>query len=238
MGSLVAALRSARSGFVLTVFTSFVVGLTACGGGDEEAPAQSAASPGAHVASLAPVAAASSPPLSITGTPSRSIRQGLHYNFVPTVPNAGHRQLTFRIANKPRWASFSPYDGSLRGAPGAADIGNYPDIAISVADGQQAVSLSRFAIDVVATASGSIVVSWNPPVERTDGSPLRDLAGFKIYFGTHPGEYPQSVTIANPGITTYLIEELTPATYFVVATSFDSSGVESPFSNITSKSVF
>ena len=238
MGSLVAALRSARPVFVRTVFSSLIACLTACGGGDEETPARSAASPAAHVASLAPAAAASSAPLSIVGTPSTSIRRGLNYNFEPAVPNAGSRQLTFQIANKPRWASFSPYDGSLHGAPGPADLGNYPDIVISVGDGQQIVSLPRFAIDVVATASGSIVVSWNPPVARTDGSPLRDLAGFKIYFGTRPGEYAQSVTIANSGLTTYMIEELTPATYFVVATSFDSSGVESQFSNVASKRVF
>jgi hypothetical protein len=95
--------------------------------------------------------------------------------------------------------------------------------------------LAAFDIEVVATATGSVSITWNPPTERTDGTPLGDLAGYRIYFGTDPEDFHNSIAIHNPGITTYLIEELTPATYFVVATSFDSTGAESWFSNVASK---
>jgi hypothetical protein len=80
-------------------------------------------------------------------------------------------------------------------------------------------------------------VSWAAPTERTDGSVLTNLAGFRLYWGTVPGYYPNSVTIDNPGIATYVIDQLVPGTYYLVATAFDASGLESEFSNGASRSV-
>jgi hypothetical protein len=57
-----------------------------------------------------------------------------------------------------------------------------------------------------------------------------DLAGYRIYWGTTPGVYPNSVTINNPGLTTYVVENLSAGTYEFVATSFNNSGVESDYS--------
>ena len=65
--------------------------------------------------------------------------------------------------------------------------------------------------------------------------PLFDLAGFKIYWGTSPGSYPNSVTIDNPGLTSYVVSNLTAGTYEFVATAYNLAGVESVFSNTATR---
>ncbi|HSG66615.1 MAG TPA: hypothetical protein VLD39_16525, partial [Gammaproteobacteria bacterium] len=61
--------------------------------------------------------------------------------------------------------------------------------------------------------------------------------GYRIYWGTTAGSYPNSVTIDNPGLTTYVVENLVPGTYVFVATSFNASGVESAYSGAATKTV-
>ncbi len=112
----------------------------------------------------------------------------------------------------------------------AADVGVYSDIVVAVSDGQASDSLPAFSISVEAISLGSATLSWTAPTYNDDGSQLNDLAGFKLYWGTTPGNYPNSVTINNASVTTYLIENLTPGTYEFIATSFNTSGVESRFS--------
>ncbi len=77
----------------------------------------------------------------------------------------------------------------------------------------------------------SATLSWTPPTQNTDGSPLTDLAGYKIYYGNESGNYQTSIQIDNPGITIYVVENLTPNTYYFVITAFNRIGAESDFSN-------
>ena len=80
-------------------------------------------------------------------------------------------------------------------------------------------------------------MSWTPPTQNTDGSDLTDLSGFKIYYGTSAGNYPNQITINNSGVTMYVVDNLSPNTWYFVSTSFNSSGVESDFSNVSSKTI-
>jgi hypothetical protein len=73
---------------------------------------------------------------------------------------------------------------------------------------------------------------WLPPTQNTDDSPLTDLAGYKLYWGTSPGTFPNSIFLGGPGLASYLVENLTPNTYFFVITAFNDAGVESGFSNV------
>ncbi len=84
---------------------------------------------------------------------------------------------------------------------------------------------------------GSATLSWTPPTQNLDGSPLIDLTGYKIYYGNKPGNYRSSIHIDNPGLTIYVVEHLTPNTYYFVLTAVNSSGAESRFSNEVSKLV-
>jgi len=171
-------------------------------------------------------------PPTISGAPLAAIVYGRTYTFVPTAVDPERMRLSFNIVNKPHWASFDPATGTLEGTPEASDVGAYDDITISVSDGLYRVSLRSFSLDVVATATGSIAVNWLPPTERDDGTPLTDLAGYNLRWGTALGHYPNLAAIPNAGIAAYVIDELPPGTYYLVATAYDALGVESEFSNV------
>jgi hypothetical protein len=173
----------------------------------------------------------------IGGTPPASIVENQAYSFVATASDADGDTLTFSIVNKPSWASFSTSNGALSGTPGAGTVGTYADIRISVTDGKASASLPAFSIDVSQSAMGTATLSWAPPTTRTDGTPLTDLAGYRIHYGTSPGVYSTRISIDNPGITTYVVENLAPATYYFVTTAFDTAGGESDYSNVASKTI-
>jgi hypothetical protein len=79
--------------------------------------------------------------------------------------------------------------------------------------------------------SGSVTLSWQPPTENADGTPLMDLSGYKVYVGTNSGSYEyREIRLDNPGLTTYMVENLAPGTYFIAATAYNAYGVESSFS--------
>ena len=82
-----------------------------------------------------------------------------------------------------------------------------------------------------------MTLSWVAPTENSDGTPLTDLAGYNIYFGLSQGDHSNRVHINNPSISTYMVENLLPDTYYVVATSFNSLNVESTYSNVAVKTV-
>jgi hypothetical protein len=173
----------------------------------------------------------------ISGTPSTSVMQGNAYAFTPTTSDPNGDSLTFSIANKPAWASFNTSTGALQGTPSAGDVGNYSNITISVSDGSASASLPTFSLTVDAIAMGSATLSWVAPAQNVDGSPLNDLAGYKLYWGTSPGVYTDSVTLNNPGITTYLVENLGSGTHYFAARAFNAADEESALSNETSKTI-
>ena len=92
-------------------------------------------------------------------------------------------------------------------------------------------------VAVVLNNNGTALLSWIPPTDNTDGSSLTDLVGYKIRYGTSSGSYSDTITINNPGITSYLVENLASAEWHFVMTSFNSSGIESSYSSEVSKTV-
>lgn len=85
---------------------------------------------------------------------------------------------------------------------------------------------------------GTVTLYWTAPTRNTDGSPLTDLAGYNIYYGTRPGDYRSSIHLDNPGLTTYVVEYLQPDTYYFAMTAINSSGAESAFSGEAISQVF
>jgi hypothetical protein len=173
----------------------------------------------------------------ISGSPSTQVLAGSQYSFTPTASDPDGNPLTFSISNQPAWASFNSATGRLSGTPTAADVRSYTNIVIRVSDGQATTSLAAFSVAVVAVATGSATLSWTPPTQNTDGSPLTNLAGYRIYWGPSQSSYPNSATLNNSGLTSYVINQLTPGTWYFVATALNSQGVESSFSNSASKTI-
>src|SRR5580698_2088663 len=102
----------------------------------------------------------------ISGTPATSVIAGSAYSFTPTASDADGDTLTFAVSNLPDWANFDPSSGTLSGTPPPASIGSYPNISISVSDGQATTSLAPFAIAVLAP----LTISGNPPTEVAVGT--------------------------------------------------------------------
>jgi hypothetical protein len=173
----------------------------------------------------------------ISGAPATSVKQGASYSFRPTASDADGDTLAFSIANKPSWATFSASTGQLSGTPTAAQVGAYSNIVISVSDGKTKASLPAFAIAVTQISDGAVTLSWTSPTENTDGSALTNLAGYRILYGTSASELTQSIQIANPGLMTYVVEDLSPGTYYFAVRAYASNGGESDNSNVVSQVV-
>jgi len=174
---------------------------------------------------------------SVSGTPPTQIMAGSQFSFSPTINNPNGVTLTFGITNPPSWATFSTTTGAVTGTPGAGDVGTYTNINVSVSDGQTTVTRGPYSIQVVATATGSATLTWTPPTQNTDGTSLTNLTGYKIYWGTSQSNLTNSATLTNPGLATFVVDQLTPATWYFAATATNSAGAESAFSNIGSKTI-
>ena len=175
--------------------------------------------------------------LTISGSPASAVLIGGNYSFTPSVSGANGDVLTFSIHNQPRWATFDSLTGCVSGQAEPGDEGVYDEIQITVSNGSKSASLTNFSITVTDTAFGSMTLSWAAPTENSDGTPLTDLAGYNIYFGLSQGDYSNQVHIDNPSINTYMVENLLPDTYYVVATAFNSFGNESEYSDVVVKTV-
>jgi hypothetical protein len=205
-------------GFAILISIA-AIALSGCLSGSDE---DSASADSALPANAAP---------SISGSPPTAVNVDESYSFVPSATDANDDALQFSIENKPLWITFNQDSGKLSGRPTAADVGVYSDILLSVSDGSASASLPRFSISVDQVGNFSTTLSWTAPTQNEDGSTLTDLAGYKLYWGTGAGDYSNSVTIDTPGITTYVVENLSAGTYEFVATSFNEAGVESVYSN-------
>jgi hypothetical protein len=161
--------------------------------------------------------------------------QGTAYSFQPTASDADGDALTFSIVNAPSWATLNTATGRLQGTPTASHVGTYSNISIRVSDGKTTTSLPAFDITVLAVAPGSATLSWTPPTLNSDGSPLTNLAGYRVYWGPAAGTYTSSVTLNNAGLSSYVVANLVSGTHYFVVTALNTSGVESPFSNVASK---
>jgi hypothetical protein len=177
------------------------------------------------------------PPV-ISGTPSKSVQAGSAYAFTPTASDPEGKTLTFSITNKPAWATFSTTTGKLSGTPSSAQTGTYSNITIKVSDGSLTASLAAFSIVVSSTTTtGSATLSWTPPTLNTDGTTLTNLAGYRILYGTSAGALTRTVQVANPGLSRYVVENLTAGTWYFSVRAYTSSGAESSLSNTASASV-
>ncbi len=183
-------------------------------------------------------AAASNSAPTITGTPVKTVLAGLAYTFKPTAYDANRDALTFSVQNKPSWATFSATTGQLSGTPTTA--GTVSNILISVSDGKAAASLPAFSLTVLPGAVGSsraATLNWVPPTVYEDGSALTNLAGYRIRYGKSAGELSTVVTIANPGVASYVIDGLASGVWYFAVAAFTSEGAESNDSAVVSASV-
>ena len=213
---------------------SLILVLAGCGGGGVGNPLNSAASLSNETSLETPGA------LVLTGTPPASVSVGDPYYYAPTV-SQGSVPVSFSIQGQPAWTSFDYQTGALAGTPTAADVGPSGEITITAYNSVNTVSVGPFAIEVVPAGSpgrsGSATLTWSPPGVNTDGSPLTNLAGYYVHFGTSEASLTQIIELTDASATTYVVSNLSPGTYYFAVSAYNSLGLEGAWSNIASKTL-
>ena len=87
------------------------------------------------------------------------------------------------------------------------------------------------------STSQTAIVSWTPPVQRTDGSALTDLAGYRVYYGKGLNSLTQIIDIRNTGQTSQFIDGLDTGTWYFAVTAYTRDGLESEMSNLGAKRI-
>jgi hypothetical protein len=90
---------------------------------------------------------------------------------------------------------------------------------------------------VIPAATGSASLAWTPPTQNTDGSTLTDLRGYRIYHGTSAASLSVLLDVANPGITTSVVDNLGSGTHYFAISAYNAAGAESARSAIGSKTI-
>ena len=228
-----AAGHSARRAVACLVCFSSIT-LTACGSGShfpsamdraEASPPSTGADP-----NDAPI---------ISGKPLSTAVVNVPYVFRPAVHDPDGDVLVFHVARKPSWATFDPATGQLAGTPPAGTNGTYTDITIFVSDGELKTSLPPFSIKVATSSAtgstSSAALSWSAPTQNEDGSPLTDLAGYRIHYGTSASDLSKQVEVGNPTTTRTVVQNLTRGTWFFAISAYTHNGAESSRSAVVSK---
>jgi hypothetical protein len=199
-------------------------------------------SDGVATSSLAPysvtVVATNALP-SIGGAPATSATVGVAYSFIPSASDPDGQRLTFSIVNGPSWAQFDTATGRLTGTPGTANVGTTTSgIVISATDGQDSVSLPAFSLAVVnPVPRGSATLSWSPPTSNVDGTPVTNLAGYRVKYGQQASNLSETVSVPSPGITSVVIENLSTGTWYFAVSAYTTANIESDLSNLAQKTL-
>ncbi len=83
--------------------------------------------------------------------------------------------------------------------------------------------------------TGQATLSWTAPTTNEDGTPLTDLAGFKLYYSKTAGTYTAFMNL-KPDTTAYTIS-LPDGTWYFAVTAYNESKTESSYSNEVSKTI-
>lgn len=94
------------------------------------------------------------------------------------------------------------------------------------------------ALGLAATCAhaGTATVSWTAPTQNTDGSPLTNLAGYRIYYGTSATAINTVVDIP-VATTTQRILTLPAGMHYFQMTAYNTLGVESARTAVLSKDI-
>ena len=165
-------------------------------------------------------------------------RVGETYSFEPVAGDADGDSLRFTADNLPPWASIDPNNGRITGTPGPSDEGVYELITIAVADSGRRVQSAPFSITVLAdVATGMATLRWEAPPSKLDGSPLDDLAGYRILYGRNADDLDQSVLIDDPAVTSYEFTALEKGIWYFAVVAVNSGGLEGPPTVVSTKSI-
>jgi hypothetical protein len=88
-----------------------------------------------------------------------------------------------------------------------------------------------------STTTGTATLSWTAPTLYTNGTPITDLAGYNLYYGTSSTTMTKVIAINNPAASSYTISSLASGTWYFAIRAYDVQAVESELSTIVSKTI-
>jgi Fibronectin type III domain len=79
-------------------------------------------------------------------------------------------------------------------------------------------------------ATGTLTVTWSAPTKNTDGTPVTNIVGYSLLYGTASKTYTTSISIDDPAATRYVVTGLRPGTYYFAVSAINSYGRHSVLS--------
>lgn len=135
-------------------------------------------------------------------------------------------ELTWSSSNTTECTASGGWSGS-RPTQGRATVGPLNDSTTFT------LSCSGAAGSAMAMASvgmlGVATLRWQAPTQNVDGSPLTDLASYRIYYGSTSRSYTDQRDVA--ASATRADFQLAAGTYYFAMTALDGQGNESDYSN-------
>ena len=116
-------------------------------------------------------------------------------------------------------------------------------LAVLFAPGIWAGSCDDFWADATPIDENLACLSWSKPTQNADGTPLTDLAGYRLSWGTVAGALSDSVELTDLDAISHALTLTLPpgviseVTYFFAIQAFDESGNLSLFSPEVSKTL-
>ncbi len=176
----------------------------------------------------APAPQPATPSAATSGSPSATLRA-----TASTVNSGQTTQLSWSSQSADRCVASGAWSGTLP-ASGTRVVGplSRSSTFTLTCSGGGGSAIAMTSVSVL----GQLQVRWKAPTKNADGTPLTDLAGYRIYYGQSSGHYDGVQDIRNPAATTGQLR-LPTGSYYVAATALDRDGNESRHSNEVVKTV-
>lgn len=170
---------------------------------------------------------------SIAVTPANtSITSGTKRQFIATGTYSDNT--TQNLTNAVTWSSSGTGVATISNAAGSNGLATAAGAGTTTIKAISGTVSGMTTLTVTAPAT-SVTLTWDASTTNTDGTALTDLAGYKVYYGTSPGNYTATINAGN--VTTYMVSGLAPGTYYFAVTAVNSGGAESGYSNEAGKAI-
>ncbi len=158
------------------------------------------------------------------------------------------RTLNWSSSDNATWLHVSPTTGSITSSAQISVSVNPAGLASGTYTGTITVSVTKggnvsVPVTLTVTAGSTNSTSTSPPSSSGtttltwDPSTSTNVAGYKVYMGTASGTYSSSIMVEST--TTYTVSDLgVGSTYYFAVTAYNTSDIESSFSNEVSKSIY